>query len=52
MSQTVHRIGYGAGVRLARQSANDEELEQYRKEHDIIKDFIESKPVEDYYSVP
>jgi len=31
---------------------NDEELEEYKKEHDIIKEFNEAKPVGDYYSMP
>ena len=29
----------------------DEELEEYKEEHDIIKEFNESKPVGNYYSV-
>ena len=31
---------------------SDEELEEYKKEHDIIKEFNEAKPVGDYYSMP
>lgn len=31
---------------------SDEELEEYKKEHDIIKEFSEAKRVRDYYSVP